>query len=153
MITLHRSCVTFASLRYCQIYLGRKYLNTTLRENLSGGGTLILLQSGGYAVLGRHLVLHRYFGYYKSHKCRQPIINIGPFMIYLVDLGIYYRSKGHWRIKDRTWSCVRSLSRCVCACECNYSDLLVIPWLRGMAFYYHLFTPFTWVRVANFTRA
>ena len=37
-------------------------------------------------------------------------------MICLVDLGTYCRFKGHLRIKDGTWSCVRSLSCCVCAC-------------------------------------
>ena len=48
---------------------------------------------------------------------------------------------------------MRSLSCYVCVCECNYSTLLVTPWLQGMAFYYHLFTPFTWVRVTSSTRA
>ena len=32
---------------------------TTLRERLLGGGTLVLPHSGGCAVLGQHLVLHR----------------------------------------------------------------------------------------------
>ena len=40
-------------------FLRRKYLKTTLYKRLSGGGTLVLPQSGDYTVLGRYLVLHR----------------------------------------------------------------------------------------------
>ena len=46
-----------------------------------------------------------------------------------------------------------NLSPLLCVCECNYSALLVTPWLRGMAFYCHLFTSFIWVRVASSSRA
>ena len=74
-------------------------------------------------------------------------------MMCLVDLGTYCRFKGYWKIKDRIWSCVRSLSFVVCVCKCSYSALLVTPWLRGMAFYYHLFTLFIWVSVVSSTRA
>ena len=74
-------------------------------------------------------------------------------MIYFVDLGTYYRSQGHWRIKDGTQGYVQSLSCCVCVCECSYSALLVTPWLRGTALYCHSFAPFLWVRVAISTRA
>ena len=49
--------------------------------------------------------------------------------------------------------CDLSPAVCVCVSECSYSALLITPWLRGMAFYCHSFTPFTWVRVANSTRA
>ena len=38
-------------------------------------------------------------------------------------------------------------------CVYSYSAFLVTPWLWGMALYCHLFAPFTWVRVANSTRA
>ena len=68
--------------------------NHTLRTFLRGG-TLVLPHSGGCAVLVRHLVLHHYFGYCSSRKCHWLIINIGTFVMYLVDLGAYYRFKGH----------------------------------------------------------
>ena len=54
------------------------------------------------------------FDYCGSHECCRLIVDIGSLMIYLVDLGTYYRSQGYWRIKDRTWNCVRSLSCCGC---------------------------------------
>ena len=99
----------------------------------------------------RYLVLYRYFNYCSSREYRRPIVDIGIIVIYLVDLSVYCRSKGHWRIKDGIWSCVRSLSCYVCVCSC--STFLVTPWLRGMVLYCHLFAPFTWVRVASSTRA
>ena len=70
--------------------------NHTLRIFLRRGGeTLVLPHSGGCAVLVRLLVLHRYFGYCKSHECRRPIVDVGTLVMCLVDLGTHRRSKGH----------------------------------------------------------
>ena len=45
------------------------YKNHTLRASLRGG-TLVFPHLGGYAVLVRYLVLHRYLVYCGSYECR-----------------------------------------------------------------------------------
>ena len=69
---------------YCQIFLG-EISETTLCEHLSGGGTLVLPHLGGTSFYTANLTS-------VSHKCRRPIVDVGPYVIYLVDLGTYYQS-------------------------------------------------------------
>ena len=47
----------------CQIFNVKIFENHISRIFLRRGGFLVLLFLGGCAVLVRHLVLHRYFGY------------------------------------------------------------------------------------------
>ena len=79
------------SVRFFSVKISK---NHTLRTSLRGG-TLVLPHSGGCAVIVRHLVLHRYFGYSGSRECRRPIVDVGTIVMCLVNLGVYRRSKGH----------------------------------------------------------
>ena len=88
------NCIICFWLLIVKIFKEKIFKNHTLGIFLRGGA-LVLLYSGDCAVLIRHLVLHRYFGYYNSREYHQTIVNIGTFMIYLVDLGAYCRSKDY----------------------------------------------------------
>ena len=90
-----KSGLRFSIIKYQIFFEVKISKNHTSRIFLKRGGTLVLSCLGGCAVLVRHFVLHRYFNYYRSHKYRRLIIDIGTLMIYLVNLGTHRRSKGY----------------------------------------------------------
>ena len=56
-------------IRFFRVKIFENHTSRIFLRRKGGGRTLVLPHSGGCAVLVRHLVLHRYFDYYRSYKC------------------------------------------------------------------------------------